>query len=115
MDFPIELDLQSNVPIFIQLSQTLKERIISGALKPGAPLPPSRDLAESLSVSRGTVIKAYDDLIAQGYVDAITGSGTFVSGRGLMERTAQLESRSASREQSVIGEQHLSSDAKNLM
>lgn len=112
MDFPIELDLQSTIPIFIQLSQSLKECIITGALKPGAPLPPSRDLAESLGISRGTVIKAYDDLIAQGYLDAITGSGTFVSKRVQVEQALQERLRGTP---SAALESSLSKDAKRLM
>ncbi len=114
MDFPIVLDLKSSEPLFIQLSKALKERIVSGGLAPGVALPPSRVLAESLDVSRGTVVKAYDDLIAQGYLESLTGSSTFVSKRGQLDRETQNEAewnRKAGAETNF----RLSNEARKLM
>lgn len=81
MDFPIALEPESAVPIYLQISRALKEHIVSGALKSGTKLPSSQELADSLSVARSTVVKAYEDLNKQGYSEAIAGSGTFVSKR----------------------------------
>ncbi|MDE2517355.1 MAG: PLP-dependent aminotransferase family protein [Rhodospirillales bacterium] len=57
----------------------LRRAILAGSLQAGARLPPSRRLAEELSVSRQTVVLAYERLAAEGYVRARIGSGTFVA------------------------------------
>ena len=62
-----------------QLERQLRDGIRSGRLRPGAPLPPSRALAEQLGVSRGVVVDAYSQLVAEGYLTARTGSGTRVA------------------------------------
>src|ERR1700722_1735038 len=91
MDLAVFLDSKSAVPIFIQLSQALKTRIQEGNLTAGTLLPPTRELAQLLGLSRGTVLRAYDDLIAQGYLEAITGSGTFVSRRAETEAHTRMQ------------------------
>src|ERR1700743_2138305 len=60
---------------------SLKARIDSRALAPGARLPSVRDLASTLNVSKSTVVEAYDRLVAEGAVVARRGSGFFVAGR----------------------------------
>lgn len=62
-----------------QLSDALRSAIAKGELGAGARLPSSRALAESLGLSRGTVTEAYDQLLAEGYLDARAGSGTRVA------------------------------------
>lgn len=57
----------------------LREAILDGGLSAGARLPASRDLAAVLDVSRNTVKHAYEQLLAEGYLRALTGSGTFVA------------------------------------
>jgi GntR family transcriptional regulator / MocR family aminotransferase len=114
MDFPIVLDSKAAEPLFIQLSKALKERIVSGSLAPGVALPPSRALADSLSVSRGTVVKAYDDLIAQGYLESLTGSSTFVSKRGQVDREAHSEA-DWQRNANTPSKFQLSDEARKLM
>jgi DNA-binding transcriptional MocR family regulator len=59
---------------------SLKGRMDSRALAPGARLPSVRALAESLAVSKSTVVEAYDRLVAEGAVTARRGSGFFVAG-----------------------------------
>jgi GntR family transcriptional regulator/MocR family aminotransferase len=54
--------------------------IQDGRLRPGDRLPPSRALAQSLAVSRGTVLTAYERLTAEGFLRGRTGDGTFVTG-----------------------------------
>ncbi|MBZ0059549.1 MocR-like pyridoxine biosynthesis transcription factor PdxR [Leclercia barmai] len=53
--------------------------ILEGSLKPAIRMPPSRDLAGELALSRNTVLRVYDQLQAEGYISARTSSGTFVS------------------------------------
>ena len=62
-----------------QLVAALRDMILSGLARPGVRLPPSRRWAEELSVSRMTVVTAVEQLIAEGYLVARRGSGTFVA------------------------------------
>ncbi|ARU89464.1 PLP-dependent aminotransferase family protein [Pseudomonas sp. M30-35] len=62
-----------------QLYQRLRERILDGRLPGGARLPASRDLANLLDVSRNTVMRAFDQLYAEGYIEGRVGDGTYVA------------------------------------
>jgi GntR family transcriptional regulator / MocR family aminotransferase len=62
------------------LERALRDGIRSGRLAPEAKLPSTRSLAEELGLARGTVNAAYDQLIAEGYLQARMGSGTRVAG-----------------------------------
>ena len=68
----------SAVPIGRQLIQCLRDAIAKGELKPGERLPSTRTLASSLGIARGTVVDAFDQLRAEGYLDARIGAGTRV-------------------------------------
>lgn len=59
----------------------IRAAVHAGRLAPGARLPPSRDFARQLGVSRGTVLAALVQLIAEGYLVGAVGKGTFVSTR----------------------------------
>jgi len=59
--------------------ECLRAAILDGSLQPLSLLPASRDLARELGMSRNTVVNAYDQLQAEGYVHARVGSGTFVA------------------------------------
>ena len=61
------------------LEAALRDAIRSGRLHPGARLPGSRSLAADLGISRGTVVQAYTQLIAEGWLTGTTGSGTRVA------------------------------------
>ncbi|WP_437879408.1 PLP-dependent aminotransferase family protein [Pseudomonas sp. LRF_L74] len=62
-----------------QLYQALRERILDGRLPAGVRLPASRDLATLLGVGRNTVVRAFDQLYAEGYVEGRVGAGTYVA------------------------------------
>ena len=62
-----------------EIYRQLRKAILDGVLGPGDQLPPSRDLARRLSVSRTTVTVAYERLAAEGYVSSRVGAGTVVS------------------------------------
>lgn len=64
---------------FIRIARALTHDIRRGRLRPGARLPGSRSLAESLSVHRNTVLAAYRELLAEGWLESINGKGTFVA------------------------------------
>lgn len=62
------LDRTSQVPLFRQLYLRLKQSILQGQLKPGTRLPATRELSRTLGISRQTVIAAYDQLTAEGFL-----------------------------------------------
>ena len=62
-----------------EIYRQLRRAIVAGRLRPRDPLPPSRELARQLTVSRTTVAIAYDRLAGEGFVTARVGAGTFVS------------------------------------
>jgi GntR family transcriptional regulator/MocR family aminotransferase len=64
-----------------EIYRQLRRAILEGQLRPGDPLPPSRELARRLTVSRTTVTGAYDRLAGEGFVTAHVGAGTVVSAR----------------------------------
>ena len=65
-------------PRYMQIGDGLREQIIEGQLPPGTQLPASRALALDLGVARSTVVTAYDQLVAEGYLETIQGAGIFV-------------------------------------
>jgi GntR family transcriptional regulator/MocR family aminotransferase len=75
----IYLDPDSPLNLQNQIRQKLVDGILSGALPPGHKLPSSRALAEQLEVSRNTVVLAYQQLVAEGYLESRSRSGIFVS------------------------------------
>ncbi len=62
-----------------ELAQQLRTAILEGRLRPGARLPSSRSFADSLGCSRTLVSTVYEELAAEGYLEARRGSGTYVA------------------------------------
>lgn len=73
------LDHGSARPLFQQIYLGVRDAIVARRLEPGARLPSTRELAKRLSVSRTSVLTAYEQLLAEGYVTGQSGSGTFVA------------------------------------
>ena len=73
------LDRTATEPVYRQMLRLMQQAILTGQLPPGTKLPSSRMLAEDLGIARNTVLHAYDQLTAEGYVISTTGSGTFVA------------------------------------
>jgi len=65
-----------------EIYRQLRRAIIDGRVRAGESLPPSRELAGRLSVSRTTVTVAYDRLVGEGFVESRVGAGMFVIGSG---------------------------------
>jgi GntR family transcriptional regulator/MocR family aminotransferase len=74
-----ELDSGSADALHRQLYDELRKAILSGRLAAGSRLPASRELAAESHVSRNTVLSAYEQLLAEGYIVSRAGSGTFVA------------------------------------
>ena len=73
------LDRASREPLHRQLSRGLREAVRDGRLDAGAPLPSSRALAAQLGLSRGIVVEAFEQLVAEGYLVARPGGATRVA------------------------------------
>lgn len=71
----------ARTPLRVQLEHGLRNAIQSGRLRSGSRLPSSRVLSSELGVSRGLVIEAYEQLLAEGYLCSHRGSCTYVSSR----------------------------------
>src|SRR5438477_1892968 len=80
LDFLLRLEPERPEPMYAQLFGQLRSAILAGRLPGGAKLPSTRGLADLLGVSRNTVTEAYAQLLADGYLTARHGSGTYVSG-----------------------------------
>lgn len=62
-----------------QLYEALRSRVLDGRLSSGTRLPASRDLAAALAISRNSVVRAYDQLHAEGFIEGRVGDGTYVA------------------------------------
>lgn len=78
-DYKLSPDRSSSRPLNVQIGQALIDQIRTGLLRPGTPLPGSRELAATLSVNRKTIVLVYDELAAQGWLITEGRRGTFVS------------------------------------
>lgn len=79
MEIAVNLDQRARAPLHRQLYDELRCAILAGRLKPGERVPSSRALARSLGVSRATVTLSYEQLLSEGYLQAVVGSGTTVT------------------------------------
>src|SRR5262245_45431106 len=77
----LRVERSHGTPLRAQFERELRDAIRSGRLRPGTPLPSSRALAADLRLSRGVVVEAYEQLLAEGYVTARRGSATRVAAR----------------------------------
>ncbi|PGU45658.1 PLP-dependent aminotransferase family protein [Bacillus cereus] len=97
MDLTIPLQSQSETPIYIQIYEYMKREISRGSLCAGTRLPSHRNLAMQLNVSRITVESAYQQLLAEGYVESKPKRGIFVAEVDIdvIQKTQQIASNSA--------------------
>ena len=100
MDLLLDLDPRAlgaanarNTPIFARLAELLSEEVRRGRLKPGARLPGTRPLAERLGVGRNTVVAAYAELAAEGWIVTKPAGGSFVSSEVPERRTRRFGKR----------------------
>lgn len=69
----------SDKPIYAQIADQIKEKILTGGLSPGDALPSMRQLARDLHISVITTKRAYDDLERDGFLETAGGKGCFVA------------------------------------
>ena len=75
----IAINRNGDMPLARQIYEQVRERILSGELSAGYRLPATRELAAELGISRNVVTEVYEQLVAEGYIEGKTGSGTYVS------------------------------------
>ncbi len=75
----VYIDEKSRKPKYIQIYDGVKAEIVSGILKSGDTMPPIRKMAQELCVSKNTIDRVYQELLAEGYINSIQGSGFFVA------------------------------------
>ena len=76
---PAGIELDRRQGLTRQLYEALRQRVLDGRLVSGTRLPASRDLAAALSISRNSVVRAYDQLYAEGFTESRVGDGTYVA------------------------------------
>jgi len=88
-----DLDARSPVPLYAQIAERVRLAIATGTLGTADALPSVRQLSTELRINPATVVQAYKDLEAQGFVEIRHGAGTFVRelapGRRARERSRQ--------------------------
>jgi len=77
----IKIDRNSNVAIYMQITNQLINAIQRGFLSVGTKLPGTRSLSKFLEVHRNTIVAVYDELFAQGWVESLPNKGTFIIGK----------------------------------
>ncbi len=78
----LRLDREADVPLRTQLADQIRMIVTAGAATVGDRLPSSRALAADLGISRALAEQAYDQLVAEGWLEGRHGSGTFVATSG---------------------------------
>ena len=104
----LNINRESSTPIFRQIINQMVDLIDQDVLKKDTVLPPSREMAEKLGLDRSTVYRAYQELIAMGFIDSTPGSYSRVRGRAAV---ATPERKSA---KSLIEWSEVSSDSGKL-
>lgn len=84
--FWIPIDRTLDVPLIRQVYEQIRTGILHGELVAGEPLPPTREFAANLGVSRNVVVEAYDQLLSEGYIEGRRGAGTYVAHGAYLDR-----------------------------
>lgn len=92
----INIDKSTPMPLIRQIYEQIRLKILSGQLKAGEKLPPTRRLASDLGISRIVVMEAYEQLIAEGYAEGRQGSGTTVADGIYLENVQETPKRQVS-------------------
>lgn len=77
---PLQLQLESHIPLYVQLRDQVRALVHGGNLRPGDRIPATRELAVQLGVHRTTVANAYAELESEGLILGHVGRGTFICG-----------------------------------
>jgi len=81
----ISINRSRETPLIRQVYDQVRRNILQGELQAGEQLPSTRQLAADLQVSRIVIVEAYDQLLAEGYIESRQGSGTYVAEGAYLE------------------------------
>ena len=84
----ISIDRSSSSTLLAQTVEALREAVRTRRVAGGSRLPPTRELARELGVSRSVLVAAYEQLEAEGYLEGRVGSGTYVVEGAAVEEVA---------------------------
>ena len=98
------IDLNSDCPIYEQIYEFIKNEIKIGHILPDTKLPSTRSLAQSLKVSRTTIVNAYEQLMSEGYLKSRAGSGYIVNRLDILNIERKEYKREYKKEKSVNDE-----------
>ena len=73
----ISLNYRDARPIYEQIKERLRQLILSGAIREGERMPSVRELAAEVAINPNTIMRAYRELEAEGFVYSVQGKGTF--------------------------------------
>lgn len=121
-DLNLNITKSSGMPVYLQMSQQIIDEIQRGRLLPSTAMPGTRELAEQLQVNRKTVVLAYDELIAQGWLSTEPRRGTFVSANlphfivpKQIEKIAKLHPSETAEKLGDYAVTHASTNAKDMV
>ncbi len=107
--------LDGEGPLYQQVYRALRGAILTAELAPASRVPSTRALAADLSVSRNTILLAYEQLLAEGYLTTREGSGTFVAAQLPDEMTAVARSGREPARAQRAAQPHLAAYAHRLL
>ncbi|QBD77657.1 GntR family transcriptional regulator [Ktedonosporobacter rubrisoli] len=87
----LQVDIQSSIPIYVQLVEQIQHALEAGTILPGETLPSVRELASELSIAPNTIVKAYKELQRMGFTESRERKGTIVLGHVQETRRAQQQ------------------------
>jgi len=87
----VTIDRGKSLPLIRQLYTQLRSKILQGELHAGEKLPSTRKLSEELCISRNVILEAYEQLLAEGYIEGRRGSGYYVAAGMYLEQQARQE------------------------
>lgn len=109
----LPLETEGGKPLYRQLYEGVRQAILSGQLRPGVRLPATRQLAEELNLSRTTILIAFEQLLAEGYVEGRVGDGTYVA-RTLPEELLANSPAHDARGKPQVGQRRLSQRGERI-
>lgn len=87
----IHLDYRDARPIYTQISDGIRDQILSGILQAGDKLPSVREMAAVLTINPNTIQRSYRELEMQGWIASVPGKGCFICGVPMGARSEQEE------------------------
>jgi GntR family transcriptional regulator len=109
------LNPNSGVPLYVQLQNQIQQRILSGQIPHGTQLPSVREFSAELHINPLTVVKVYQNLEREGFVETKRGIGTYVSHQSpALRRDARRSQIAPAVERLVVEALHLGLDEKEI-